>query len=301
MDRTADPSFLARPLFKWSGSKRAIAAELAKRLPPTLATAQRRYVEPFAGSAALFFYLRARGLDMPAVLADSNADLVNVYAAIAREPEAVAAWLEIFARGSSKGKFYLVRQAWNRTRELWTDARRAAGFIYLNRACFNGLWRVNAAGEFNVPYGQRASLAIPDREHVSAFARALAGVTLKAHGFVATLSACRPGDVVYCDPPYLPTSATSSFVGYDVGGFSTDDHELLASMTRELVRRGVWIMISNSDTPLARELYADPIWQIETISAPRRIAADATKRGDVRELLITPHPRWLANAAQKDA
>ena len=244
------------------------------------------YHEPFLGGAALFLYLRDRGDHRLALLSDVNADLVELYQVIARHPHGVCSQLEVFAHGHDKAKYLRIREAWNGIRDTWSPCRRAAATLYLNRACFNGMWRVNASGAFNTPCGDR--LALPTFDQLFAVSEALKWTGIGAMGFVQAMTAAQPGDVIYCDPPYLALSATANFSSYAAGGFGFAEHETLAAVSRELVRRGVFVMLSNADVPATYALYPADDWNREIVSVPRRISAKGSGRGIVTELVITP-------------
>lgn len=290
---SCDDAIACTPVVKWVGSKRSLAASLIARLPlelqPSLYNHGKlfRYIEPFFGSGAVFLRLRAIGWRGASVLGDLNDDLCTVYREIQRSPQNIRNWLDLFEQGHCKEKYYLVRDAWNGTRDGWPLARRAAGFIYLNKACFNGLWRVNASGAFNVPFNNNKKLSLPTLATLVQMQRALVGAAIEPKSFVDTMTLARAGDVIYCDPPYIPTSATSSFTAY-AGNFGIDEQTMLASVAREMVKRGVFVMLSNSNSPLAWSLYPDDVWMIDHVTAPRKVAADGARRADVTELVITP-------------
>jgi DNA adenine methylase len=292
------PPIVPTPVLRWAGGKRAIAPLLYAKLPPRITSgpSPSRYFEPFAGGAALHLHMRALGGTASAVISDVNADLIATYQAIAADPVGVFDALALFADGHSAEKFYIVRDAWNGIRDTWRPARRAAAMIYLNKNCFNGLWRVNEAGGFNVPVGYKtkhgeriaASPSLPSLAELGAFASATADVEFRACGFVEAMTSARAGDVIYADPPYLGLSPTSNFTSYASGGFGVAEHEMLAAVARELVRRGVFVMLSNADVPKTYELYPRSDWNLEIVHAPRKIAARGASRGVVTELVITP-------------
>lgn len=292
----------ATPLIRWAGGKRALAPRLYAKLPPRLTLdnasvrdASVRYFEPFAGGAALHLYLRGRGVTAPATLSDLNVDLIDAYETVAADPAGVWSTFDLFANGHTAEKYYRMRDAWNGIRDTWTDTRRAAAFLYLTKTSFNGLWRVNASGGFNVPCGYQTTrgerrvlepmLPLGD---LCAFAHAMRNVTFHGCHFVDALMSAREGDVVYCDPPYLALSPTSNFTSYASGSFGFAEHEMLASVARELVKRGVFVMLSNADVPAAHALYPRSEWDLEIVSASRSISARGASRGAVTELVITP-------------
>ena len=168
---------------------------------------------------------------------------------------------------------------------ILSDWVAAARFIYLNRTCFNGLYRVNKKGMFNVPFGAYTNPTICDEENLRAVSEALRGTKIISANFEATLETAKRGDVVYCDPPYLPVSITANFTTYTVGGFGLVDQTRLRDVAKALDARGVHVLLSNSDTPLVRKLYKG--FRIEEVQAPRRVNSKAGKRGNVGELLIS--------------
>jgi DNA adenine methylase len=271
------------PIIKWVGGKRKLVPTLAARMPRSYA----RYFEPFAGGAALYLHVEPEH----AVLADTNADLINVYHQAAERPEAVLTELEKLACRHSEQFYSEVRAHWNSLptgRRTFAGVWGAAAFLYLNKTCFNGLWRVNADGGFNVPIGDADGSSIVSAPEIRAAAPAFARAELRVCDFREAVAAARGGDFVYFDPPYIPTSATAKFSTYTPGGFGVKDHDALADVARGLVGRGCQVMLSNSDTPLAWELYgAWPGFRIERVSRNGTINADPAKRGRVTELLIT--------------
>lgn len=267
----------ARPPLKWAGSKRQLADEIVSRLPATIGT----YYEPFAGSAAVFFALAAAGRVRRAVLSDTNPELVATYRALQRDVEGVLAHLEQHAAAHDEEHFYEVRALEPRGLSL---TERGARLIYLNRTCFNGLYRVNASGAFNVPFGRYKNPRIYDPERLRAAARLLKGVTLREEDFERACAAAQPGDAVYLDPPYLPISETAYFSSYAREKFGRAEHERLAAAFRGLTTRRVAAVLSNSDTPETRRLYTG--LEYASVGVTRTIHADASRRGAVSELLV---------------
>ena len=269
----------ATPILKWAGSKRRLVPDLLARIPRKFG----RYYEPFIGGGALFFALNPKR----AVLGDVNPDLITTYEAVASDPAAVVRGLRRHAAAHTAKHYYEIRDRWRR-RSAWSSTRRASVFIYLNKTCFNGLWRVNRAGEFNVPMGRYAAPNICEAENLRAAHVALQGVELRTKDYRETLADAEPGDLVYLDPPYLPVSTTSNFTSYSAGGFGLDDQRALAETARQLVARGCHVVLSNSDTPPIRSLYRG--FRIDRVEAARSINSDATKRGKVEELIIVGRP-----------
>jgi DNA adenine methylase len=295
----------ARPLLKWAGGKRQLLPELRRFYPPEF----RRYIEPFVGSGAVFFDLygagRLRGRD--AILIDSNADLIACYETVRDAPEEVARALDDLAAGHARdgsAHYYRVRDTqFNppRARLRQTDGRisyspeLAAMFIYLNRTGFNGLFRLNASGGFNVPAGRYERPRIADRDKILRVATALTepGVRLVFDTFALALEIAEAGDFLYFDPPYAPLSATSNFTSYTANRFGPADQQHLQHVVVALVRRGCHVLLSNSTAEEIGTLYAtnrdaqDAGLRAFRVPAQRVINSKAAGRGPVDEYLIT--------------
>jgi DNA adenine methylase len=268
---------VASPFLKWVGGKGKLRHALGALLPKGVALM--RHVEPFVGGGALFF---ARGPER-ALLADVNEDLIRTYESVRDEPAQVLAQLTKLSRGHSEEQYYTVRERFN-ARDHKTRAERAALFVYLNKTCFNGLYRVNRSGAFNVPMGRYAKPNIADADTLFNASRALAQAELRHMPFEALLSEARPGDFVYFDPPYEPVSRTANFTSYAQDGFSQDDQRRLRDVFRALDKRGTKLMLSNSDVPFIRDLYRG--YQIDGVLAPRAVSCDPTTRKDAREVVV---------------
>jgi DNA adenine methylase len=187
--------------------------------------------------------------------------------------------------------YYRLRDEWNTKRASWSPARSAAALIALNKCGYNGLWRVNRRGHFNVPMGRYDQPAICVPEVLRAAHAALRHADLRAGDYRTTLSDAERGDLCYLDPPYAPLSRTASFTTYSANGFGSDDQRTLAEMARQLVARGCHVVLSNSDTPFVRDLYKD--FRIDRVRCPRSISCSVSLRGEVDELIIVgaPHSR----------
>jgi DNA adenine methylase len=273
----------AKPIVKWAGGKSRLLGELLDRVPRRLET----YAEPFAGGAALFFALAAERAKKKrsferALLADRNEELVACYRAVRDDVSAVIAALGSGVFRYDRDVFYEVRAADTRG---WSDVARAARLLFLNHTCFNGLWRVNASGQFNVPFGKYKNPRICDEAALRAASRALADAEIHSCDFADVTRDLASGDFVYFDPPYVPLSRTASFTAYARDGFSPNDQERLAAELRALKRRGARAMLSNADTPVTRALY-DGL-ACHSVRAPRSISCDGARRGDAGELVVT--------------
>lgn len=269
---------LPRPFLKWAGGKTQLLDALMTRLPPTF----HAYHEPFLGGGALFFALYRAGRLHDAFLSDTNAELIDTYIAIRDQVEAVIALLEGYPH--DKAFYYQLR-----ARDPWhlSLPERAARMIYLNKTGYNGLYRVNRRGQFNVPFGRYKSPRYLDPDNLRAVARALQHATLRCQPFEGVLEAARPGDFVYFDPPYAPLSRTAHFTAYQAHGFDAADQARLRDVCLALTDAGVQVMVSNSDVDLIRGLYDRPPFHIHRVQARRNINSKATARGKVTELIIT--------------
>lgn len=268
----------ARPFLKWAGGKTQLIPTLLETLPSRNAT----YFEPFIGGGAVFFALAAQGTRFQhAVINDWNRELVDAYRAIRDFPEEVIDQLKLLPY--SKEIFLELRA---KLPQDFSPCRRAARMIYLNKTCFNGLYRVNKAGGFNVPFGKfKNPPTILDADNLRAVAKVLNHhVTLLDGDFATAVDNAQSGDAVYFDPPYVPVNTTANFTSYTSDGFTIDDQHRLVASFRLLVERGVAVVASNSDTDVIRELYKG--FEIHEIQARRSINSKGDKRGSVGELII---------------
>ncbi|MGI6667298.1 MAG: DNA adenine methylase [Bacillota bacterium] len=262
----------ARPFIKWAGGKKQILRELLARAPQTFGT----YFEPFLGGGAVFFSLSPS----KAVLSDLNPHLMNAYLVVRDRVDELAESLEVHR--ADRDYYYMMRDL---SPETMSDVERASWFIYLNKTCYNGLWRVNKSGRFNVPFGRYKNPRILDRSNLHAASRALRAADLRCSDFEDAVQDALPGDFVYFDPPYLPLGGTAVFTSYTGEGFDVSEQERLAEVFRRLSRKGVFVMLSNSDVPLVRRLYRG--FRIDTIQAARAISCRGDRRGLVGEVIIT--------------
>ena len=275
--RKALPQATPAPFVKWVGGKTRLLGELVARAPSDY----RRYFEPFVGGGALFFRLAPRA----AVLSDLNADLVQTYTSVRDEVELVVRHAMRHRTLHSEEYYYSVRERWNESRKTLSPSARAAMFLYMNKTCYNGLWRVNRKGEFNVPAGRYANPTILDAEAMRAASFALQEAELCAKPFDHVLDEADAGDFVYFDPPYDPVSETSDFTSYTADAFGVAEQHRLAEVYRKLSDRGCAVMLSNSDTPLVRKLYAG--FRIDRVMCARAINSRADARGAVAEVIVT--------------
>ena len=277
------------PFVKWAGGK----AQLMSQFEPFFPTGFERYVEPFVGGGSVFFYLFRQGrlAGKESVLIDSLEELINCYRAIqSRVEELLAALQRHEPHKHDKEYFYRLR-AWDRVPGYAQrdEIERAARFLFLNRTCYNGLYRVNRRGTFNVPFGRHDNPTVCAADNLRAVSRALQGVALLAGDFTLCLETVAPGDFCYLDPPYDPLSGTANFTSYTSDDFGAKDQQRLADLFRELDRLGCQVMLSNSSTEFIRELYGG-FEQVE-VQAIRAISSKADARGAIPELLVMNYSR----------
>jgi DNA adenine methylase len=272
-----EPGIRARPFIKWAGGKTRLLSKLLPFVPEEF----RRYHEPFVGGGAMLFAVHARGR-LPAHAADLNDELVMAWNIVLKQPEELHERLAEYASRDCKTFYYEVRA------ERGSDPiDRAAHFMYLNRTAWNGLYRVNRWGQFNVPWGAR-SFVLPDLEDLRVIARDLDGVKVAAADFRDCLARARGGDFVYLDPPYLKVSDTSKFNGYTKRRFRAADLASLADECQRLTQRGVRWLLSNRNSELIRELFAEN--EIVPITVRRSVAAQnrtAVEPADSPEVIVS--------------
>ena len=263
------------PIVKWVGGKRQLMFELLKNMPENY----NRYFEPFIGGGALFFELQPDN----AYISDMNEELINLYKVVRDNVDELVADLQ--KHDISKEYFMEIRNI-DRTEEYknWSNIQKASRFIYLNRTCFNGMYRVNSKGEFNVPFGHYKNPRILDENNLINCSNLLQKTEIKHADFSEILKKIKKGDFVYFDPPYVPLSETSSFTSYTKDGFDIDMQFKLRDVCDELDSIGVKFLLSNSDTKLVNELYEN--YNIKKVFASRQINANADGRGKITEVLV---------------
>ncbi|WP_121822457.1 DNA adenine methylase [Halostella salina] len=272
------------PVLKWAGGKRQLLPEITARFP----VAYDRYHEPFFGGGAVFFHLEPDS----GSINDVNERLVTFYEVVRDDPETLIA--ENRTHEHSDDYYYDARDEFNdlRTVEGKTDeqaVREASLLLYLNRTGFNGLYRENSDGEFNVPVGRYANPDWVQADRIRAASEALAGATIHSDDFEYVADEATAGDLVYFDPPYQPVSTTADFTDYHAEGFDRDDQRRLRDLAATLGENGVHVVLSNS--PPVAELYEDlPAFDVEVVEATRAINSDGDERGEVAEVLITNVP-----------
>ena len=272
-------SVRAKPVLKWAGGKTQLLNELLTQVPNRF----NRYIEPFIGGGALFFAMQVRS----GVIADSNPELINLYLSVADNVEQVIEHLHTFR--NTESDFY-------KTRSLqFTDLENeyaAARTIYLNRTCYNGLYRVNRKGQFNVPFGRYKNPQICQPEVLRAASAALQGTEILCGDYKAVLgSTAKPGDFVFIDPPYMPVSEHADFKRYTKEQFREKDHRELAVEVKRLQELGCHVVLTNSSHPIVHELYKP--YDIKVINTRRNISSKAkTRKGEDVVVTVKPSPRF---------
>jgi DNA adenine methylase len=271
---------LVQPFLKWAGGKRQLLPKIRELIPPKY----KIYFEPFVGAGAVLFELQPQA----ALINDANKELVNCYDIIKKLPSKLIAAARAHPI-NAKHFYYLRSQDRDPGLMNLTPVDRAARIIYLNKTCFNGLFRVNSQGHFNVPFGNYAAPTIVNEVVIKAVSRYLneANVQTSSDDFADALEGADRGDFVYLDPPYDPLSDTSSFTGYDLTGFGRDEQHRLKSVCDDLHSRGCKLLLSNSATPFIRKLYSNKSkYTVVDVDANRNINSVGTGRGKISELLI---------------
>lgn len=272
------------PFVKWAGGKRKLAPLLIETFPIEFDPEKNRYFEPFIGGGALMFALGQPGskLIVPGkslFINDMNPELTNTYEVIRDNVSALIKELEVLSKKINEKTFYDIRSAVPRRK-----VARAARFIYLNKTCFNGLWRVNSKGEFNVPFGKSKNPSLFVEENLRACSKRLKGSTITNLSFEKAVSKAHKGDLVYFDPPYIPLSASASFSAYAKEGFGIIEQELLAETIGKLNAKGVYVLLSNSDTPLTRKIFRKSL-TLRKVLMSRSISSSGSTRKPVYEVL----------------
>ena len=305
---TRDATTAARPFLKWAGGKTQLLGQIRACYPPGLESgAVTRYVEPFLGGGAVFLDVMQRSEIAEAFLYDINPELVVAYTAVQRDPQGLIERLAEYRRqylendDAGRAEFFYARRAHYNAQKATIDfgvfseawVERAADLIFLNKTCFNGLFRVNASGRFNVPFGRYVKPEIFDANNIRTVAQLLQRATIRGGGFEVCRAVVHARTFVYFDPPYRPISSTSSFTSYATDRFDDDDQRRLAGFCRELdAAVGARLMLSNSDPKnndphddFFDDLYAG--FQIRRVTASRMINSVAEGRGKIMEILVT--------------
>jgi len=265
-----------KPFLKWAGGK----AGMLRQLLPMMPTRFNTYHEPFLGAGAVFLALEAER----AVISDINPRLIGLWKQIQKNPERLMNRIDELARHQSEELYFANRSRFNLPEGVIDDVERAALFVYLNKTCFNGLYRENFKGEFNNSYCKEIKKVFYDRENIMAVHEKLRHTDILNTSFETILERAVPDDFVYFDPPYVPLGGTAIFTKYSKDDFTLEHQWKLAAVYKELAARGCMVMLSNSDMPIVREMYAG--FRIDNVSALRSISQTAEGRGRVQEVVI---------------
>jgi DNA adenine methylase len=274
---------LIKPYLKWAGGKRQLLSEIKKHLPNNISNYT--YYEPFIGAGALFFELQPK----KAVISDFNTQLILTYTAIKENVEELIKLLKNYKDKNDEKYFYEVRNFDRNTAKFLklTNVEKAARLIFLNKTCFNGLYRVNSQGLFNVPYGKYKNPAICEEivlRQISEYLN-VNEITILNSDFEQAITSANKKSFIYFDPPYHSPDKTN-FTGYQADGFGEEEQERLRNVMIKMTKRGVKCLLSNSDTEYIRELYDYDLFDIISVQAKRSINSDSAGRGNVNEVLI---------------
>lgn len=279
------PLVKCSPFIKWAGGKRQLLVELDSRLPDTWNT----YYEPFIGGGALLVHLENKGLLTKGIISDLNSELINLYRVVQDKPGTLISAL-------ADEEFQNEEAAYKRLKEKLNsligirghEIERAALLIYLNKHGFNGLWRVNRKGKFNVPFGSYKKRSIPSDTSILKFSAMLEKVKIENKDFASAVKTAKKGDFIYFDPPYQPLSKTANFTDYNSRGFPFEEQERLARLFGRLTKKGVSVMLSNSKVPEIEQLYQE--YFIASVNAKRFINCNGERRRGIQEIIVTNYP-----------
>jgi len=303
-----EDTFSTKPFLKWAGGKGQLLNDIERRLPSKMRNSKKiiKYVEPFVGGGAVFFYLRNNYQIKEATLFDINRELIIGYQVIKNNPKELIKKLSTLEKeyhqkeeSDRKEFFYSIRDEYNdqlksfdyqNYNDEWIQ--RAVYLIYMNKTCFNGLFRLNSKGEFNVPFGKYKNPKICDKENVLQVHQALQEVTILCGDFSLARNYIQKDSFVYFDPPYRPLSSTANFTDYSKDGFSDDEQKRLADFFKDMDKQGAHLMLSNSDpkNENPEDNFFDDLYKnfkIERVKAKRAISCKGSGRGEITELLIT--------------
>ncbi|MFM9875128.1 MAG: DNA adenine methylase [Nitrosarchaeum sp.] len=271
-----------KPFVKWAGGKRQLIPILNQNLPESFGT----YFEPFLGGGALLFHILTDNFSQKCSISDLNSDLVLAYTTIRDRIDSLIISLKNHEKNyqkDSESYFYSIRESNPRS-----EIEKTSRLIFLNRTCFNGLYRVNSKGKFNVPLGRYSNPNIVNEENIRAVSQILQSsrISIKCRDFEAVLRDAKKGDLVYFDPPYQPVSATANFTSYTTKNFTYDDLTRLAELCLKLDSRGCKVLLSNSDSKEVADIFVKNPWNITRIKANRSINSNSNKRSGHFELLI---------------
>ena len=271
-----------KPFVKWAGGKRQLLAELEKSFPKQFGT----YFEPFLGGGALLFDLLAKKPNLKCSVSDLNSDLVLAYVTIRDKLGRLIESLENHSKNyhkDSTGYYYEVRK-----QEPKSQIEKVSRLLFLNKTCFNGLYRVNSKGKFNVPLGRYTNPNIVNRENLTTVSKFLQSdkIKISCRDFESILNDAKKGDFVYFDPPYQPVSDTANFTSYTHRDFTEDDLQRLADLANQLNSKGSHVLLSNSNTKIVKKIFSSKKWKVKEISVNRAINSNSQKRTGHKEVLI---------------
>ena len=271
-----------KPFVKWAGGKRQLLAELEKNFPKQFGT----YFEPFLGGGAVLFDLLAKKPNLKCSVSDLNSDLVLAYVTIRDKLGRLIESLENHSKNyhkDSTGYYYEVRK-----QEPKSQIEKVSRLLFLNKTCFNGLYRVNSKGKFNVPLGRYTNPNIVNRENLTAVSKFLQSdkIKISCRDFESILKDAKKGDFVYFDPPYQPVSDTANFTSYTHRDFTEDDLQRLADLANQLNSKGSHVLLSNSNTKIVKKIFSSKKWKVKEIAVNRAINSNSQKRTGHKEVLI---------------
>jgi DNA adenine methylase len=281
MDKISIPTFV-----KWAGGKIQLLEQIEKLLPKKID----RYFEPFVGSGAVFFYIKQTRHPDYCMISDNNQDLINLYKDVKNNLDELINLLQKYKKEHTKfpmNYYYKQRKRYNKTHNT---LEKSGLFIYLNKTCYNGLYRVNSKGDFNVPFGRYKNPSILQKDKLENASKILNDkkVKIMSMDFTKILLNAKKGDFIYFDPPYYPLSTTSSFTSYHKEGFLKEEQKKLANVFEKLDKRGCLLMLSNSDTPLIHELYNkyEKEGHLYLVKAKRMINCNSDGRKSINEVVV---------------
>ncbi|MFA5025756.1 MAG: DNA adenine methylase [Candidatus Shapirobacteria bacterium] len=277
---------IAKPFLKWVGGKTKLVPELVEMFPKKF----NNYYEPFVGGGALFYEVIQKYEVKTSSINDINKKLITAYIQIKENPQKLISELKNIEKEYKKLSLEKQRDYFISTRRKYNerkidDTTTAAYLIFLNKTCFNGMYRENSKGEYNIPFGDQKNPTICDKENILAVSKCLKNTEITNLSFEDSVKECKKGDLIYFDPPYYPINATSNFTGYSKNSFGEAEQKKLKDVFTDLVKRGCSVMLSNSHTPFIEKLYKE--FHINYRYAARSINSNGEKRGKIQEVVVT--------------
>lgn len=278
----------AKPFVKWVGGKGKLIPELEKYFPKKF----NRYFEPFVGGGALFYEVIQKNNIVFSSINDINKKLIITYKQIQKNPQKIISQLKNIENEykkltleEQKEYFYTIRKKYNK--ENLDDIATTVYLIFLNKTCFNGMYRENSKGEYNIPFGDQKNPTICDEKNILAVSKCLKNTEINNLSFENAVEKCKKGDFIYFDPPYYPINATSNFTNYSKNTFGQEEQKRLRDVSAGLAKKGCFVMLSNSNTPFIKKLYKK--FYINYLSAARSINSKGDKRGKIKEVIVTSY------------